>query len=129
MRTPAAAIAWEFRRRHRWGLMALLATILALGAIKLAHPNVGDMTFALLVPVPLAAISLYLLAVFAFGISGDLAARESMYPRRMLTLPISTAACSSDDPADTMKWDGFREVNHDGLPNPGQFAPLCGDRT
>jgi len=98
MRTPAAAIAWELRQRHRWGLIALLATIFILGAIKIAvlatqaHPELHDATFALLVPVPLAATSLYLLAVFTFGIAGDLAARESMYPPRMLTLPVSTAA-------------------------------------
>jgi len=98
MRTPAAAIAWELRQRHRWGLIALAATILTLGGVKIAvlttqaHLDVHDATFALLVPVPLAATSLYLLAVFTFGISGDLAARESMYPPRMLTLPVSTAA-------------------------------------
>lgn len=97
MRTPAAAIAWELRQRHRWGLMALLATIFTLGGIKIAiltnqlHLEMGDATFALLVPVPLAATFMYLLAVFTFGISGDLAARESMYPPRMLTLPVSTA--------------------------------------
>jgi len=92
MRTPAAAIAWELRQRHRWGLMAVLATIIILGAIKIAaHPQLNDVTFALLVPIPLAATSLYLLAVFTFGISGDLAARESMYPPRMLTLPVSAA--------------------------------------
>jgi hypothetical protein len=97
MRTPAAAIAWEFRQRHRWGLMALLATILILGAIKIAvlttqTAELNDTTFALLVPIPLAGTFLYLLAVFTFGISGDLAARESMYPPRMLTLPVSSAA-------------------------------------
>src|SRR3954453_12702854 len=98
MRTPAAAIAWEFRQRHRWGLMAVLATIFILGAIKAAvlatrmHPELNDTTFPLLVPIPLAATSIYLLAVFTFGITGDLAARESMYPPRMLTLPVSSAA-------------------------------------
>ena len=97
MRTPAVAIAWEFRQRHRWGLIGLLATILILGAIKIAvtteaHAELDDVTFALLVPVPLAATFMYLLAVFTFGIAGDLAARESMYPARMLTLPVSTAA-------------------------------------
>ncbi len=82
MRTPAAAIAWEFGQHHRWGLIALLATILSLGAIKIAvltsHANtdLNDVTFALLVPVPFAATFLYLLAVFTFGISGDLGARE-----------------------------------------------------
>lgn len=98
MRTPAAAIAWELRQRHRWGLIALLATVVILGAVKVAflttgpYAEVSEVTFALLVPVPLAAAFLYLLAVFTFGISGDLAARESMYPPRMLTLPVSTAA-------------------------------------
>ena len=93
MRTPAAAIAWELRQRHRWGLMAVIATILILGAIKIAaRPQLNDVTFPLLVPIPLAAMFLYLLAVFTFGISGDLAARESMYPPRMLTLPVRSAA-------------------------------------
>ena len=98
MRTPAAAIAWEFRQRHRWGLVAVMATVLTLGAIRIAvvtnraHLEVEDATFALLVPVPLASTFLYMLAVFTFGITGDLAARESMYPPRMLTLPVSAAA-------------------------------------
>jgi hypothetical protein len=98
MRTPAAAIAWEFRQRHRRGLIALLATILTLGGIRIAvlttrmHLDASDVTFALLVPVPLAATFMYLLAVFTFGISGDIAARESMYPPRMLTLPVSSSA-------------------------------------
>src|SRR5205807_8565969 len=38
------------------------------------------------------ATFIYFLAVFSFGLSGDLAARESMYPARMLTLPVTTAA-------------------------------------
>jgi hypothetical protein len=98
MRTPAAAIAWEFRQRHRWGLIAILATILTLGAIKIAvlttqaQLEFREVTFALLVPVPFAGTFMYLLAVFTFGIAGDLAARESMYPPRMSTLPVSTAA-------------------------------------
>lgn len=98
MRTPAGAIAWEFRQRHRWGLSAVLAAIFTLGTIKIAvlttqaPLDVSDVTFALLIPVPLAATFMYLLAVFTFGISGDLAARESMYPPRLFTLPISSAA-------------------------------------
>jgi hypothetical protein len=97
MNAPAA-IAWEFRQRHRRGLIALLASILALGAIRIAvltthaRPELSDLTFVMLVPLPVTAAFLYLLAVFTFGISGDLAARESMYPPRMFTLPVSTAA-------------------------------------
>jgi hypothetical protein len=98
MRTPAAAIAWEFRQRHRWGLIAVLAAVLALAGIKIAvltgqvHLELYDMTFVLLVPLPITATFLYLLAVFTFGISGDLATRESMYPPRLFTLPVSSAA-------------------------------------
>jgi hypothetical protein len=35
---------------------------------------------------------MYFLAVFSFGLTGDLAARQSMYPARMFTLPVTTAA-------------------------------------
>ena len=42
--------------------------------------------------LPLTAAVLYLLAVFSFGLSGDLAARQSMYPPRLFTLPVTTAA-------------------------------------
>ena len=42
--------------------------------------------------LPLTAAVLYLLAVFSFGLSGDLAARQSMYPSRLFTLPVTTAA-------------------------------------
>lgn len=98
MRTPAAAFAWEFLRRHRHGLLALLVAILVLGAIKIVYLNahermdLDEVTFALLLPVPLSGAFFYLLAVFTFGISGDIAARESMYPRRMFTLPVPSAA-------------------------------------
>jgi len=44
-----------------------------------------DDSFAFFVAVPLTATFLYFLSVFSFGLSGDLAARESMYPARMLT--------------------------------------------
>src|SRR5262249_13051601 len=32
------------------------------------------------------------LAVFTFGLAGDIAARQSMYPRRMFALPLTTNA-------------------------------------
>src|SRR3982750_4396074 len=97
MRTAAAAIAWEFRQRHRWGLMALIAYMLLLAAIKLVvlgrpFEFADDETFALIVVVPITATFIYFLAVFTFGLSGDIAARQSMYPARMFTLPVSTTA-------------------------------------
>ena len=98
MRSPAAAIAREFRQRHRWGLIALAVYLLVLATIKLLILGTGqsfdfdDESFALVVVVPVTATFIYLLAVFSFGLAGDLAARQSMYPARMFTLPVTTAA-------------------------------------
>src|SRR5258705_39803 len=99
MPSAARAIAWEFRQRHRWGLVALAAYFLVLATIKLLIPE-SSMTFnmdsgerfAVVVMVPLTATFLYLLTVFSFGLSGDVAGRQSMYPARMFTLPVSTTA-------------------------------------
>jgi hypothetical protein len=98
MRSHAEAIAWAFRRRHRWGLMALTAYLVVLATMRLLKLgpdlrfNPDDETLALVLVVPLTATFLYLLAVFSFGLSGDLAARQSMYPARMFTLPVTNAA-------------------------------------
>jgi hypothetical protein len=99
MRSTAAAIAWEFRQRHRWGLIAIASYLLILGTIKflILEPGQGiDFEdapgFALAVVVPLASTFMYFLAVFSFGLAGDLAGRQSMYPARMFTLPVTSAA-------------------------------------
>ena len=99
MRSPALAFAWEFRQRHRWGLLALVAYLLVLGTFRLLHLDPGQSVnfddaerFALVVVVPLAATFTYFLAVFSFGFAGDLTARQSIYPARMFTLPVTTAA-------------------------------------
>jgi len=99
MRSPAAAIAWEFRRRHRWGLTAVILYLAALATIRLLvlEPGQrvtfdGEWSFALVVIVPLASTFMYFLAVFSFGLAGDLAARQSIYPARMFTLPVTNAA-------------------------------------
>ncbi len=99
MRSAAVAIAWEFRQRHRWGLIALIGYLLVLTTIRLLILEPGESvnldgpwSFALVVVVPLAVTFMYLLAVFTYGLSGDLAARQSTYPARMFTLPVTTAA-------------------------------------
>jgi hypothetical protein len=97
MRSPAAAIAWEFRKRHRWGLIAIGGYLLVLATIKLLpfEPQrliEDDQSFALVVVVPLTATFIYFLAMFSFGLDGDLSARQSMYPARMFTLPVTSAA-------------------------------------
>src|SRR5438034_8488014 len=53
---------------------------------------VDSVRFVALVSVPLTTTFVYLLAVFSFGFAGDLAARHSMYPARMFTLPVTNAA-------------------------------------
>lgn len=99
MRSPARAIAWEFRQRHRWGLIALAGYVLFVAAFKLVI--LGPETTVRLDPpdgraaavtVPLSAMFMYVLAVFSFGFTGDLAARHSIYPARMFALPVTTAA-------------------------------------
>ena len=99
MRSPAAAIAWEFRQRHRWGLIGLIGYLLVLATIKLVILTRGlpiDLhsgeSFAFVVMMPLTATFTYFLAVFTFGLDGDLAGRQSMYPARMFTRPVTTAA-------------------------------------
>src|SRR5258706_10410709 len=97
MRSPALAIGWEFRRRHRWGLIAVAGYLFVVAMIRfLLEPGepvlVDSERFAALVSVPLTATFVYLLAVFSFGFAGDLAARHSMYPARMFTLPATNAA-------------------------------------
>lgn len=99
MRSGAAAIAWELRRRHRWGLAALALYLAVLATIRLFLLEPGERvnfddkwSFALVVVVPLASTFTYFLAVFSFGLEGDLAARESIYPARTFTLPVTNAA-------------------------------------
>src|SRR4051794_7172642 len=98
MRSTAAAMAWEFRQRHRWGLTAICASGIVLAAIRpfIGRISVDDeLTFALVVAVPLTSTFMYFLAVFSFGLSGDLAARQSIFPARMFTLPLTTDALTA----------------------------------
>jgi len=99
MRSPALAIAWEFRQRHRWGLIAVAGYLLVVATIKLLILEPGQLvnlddgeSFAAVVAAPLTAMFTYFLAVFSFGLAGDLAARESIYPARLFTLPVTSAA-------------------------------------
>jgi len=98
MRSHAAAVAWEFRQRHRLGLIAVAVYLLVLATIKLLvvtgwapiHLDSPE-SFAFVVMVPLTTTFTYFLAVFSFGLDGDLAARQSMYPARRFTQPVTTA--------------------------------------
>ena len=159
MRSPALAIAWGFRERHRWGLIALAGYGLVLGAIRLlvlgpgppvtldparsasalvivpavfASGSVGldySHSLAAVVIVPFSAAFMYFLAVFSFGLAGDLAARQSIYPARMFTLPVTTAALAGwpmlyGTAAMACLWLGAAVF---GLPLWGIGAPLIGE--
>jgi hypothetical protein len=99
MQSPAAAFAWEFRHRHRWFLIAVavyllvlaLAKALLLGADQVLSFDPPD-GFAAFAVVPFNVTFFYLISVFTFGTAGDVAARQSIYPSRLFTLPVSTAA-------------------------------------
>jgi len=99
VRSPALAIGWEFRQRHRFALIALGGYGLAFAALRLLifgpeqvfrlDPPNGT-AGAVIAPVSVAFF--YLLAVFSFGLGGDIGARQSMFPARMFTLPVTTRA-------------------------------------
>src|SRR2546425_5653021 len=67
MRSPALAIGWEFRRRHRWGLIAVAGYLFAVAAIRflILEPGepvlVDSVRFAAVVSVPLTTTFVYLL--------------------------------------------------------------------
>ncbi len=98
---PAAAraIGWELRWRHRLGSIALAAYAVVFWAIKLAilgsgHPIRLDPPNGLagFIIAPVTCTYFYFVGVFTYGLSGDLAARQSIYPARMFTLPVTTRA-------------------------------------
>jgi len=99
MPSPAArALATEFGQQHRWGVQLIAIYVLFMvmtGVLGIDWAQTSDASVARFIGtivLPLTAAVLYLLAVFSFGLSGDLAARESMYPPRLFTLPVTTAA-------------------------------------
>jgi hypothetical protein len=98
MHSPAEAFAWELWYRQKRILLPLAAYLIALTVIRLVIERDGvirfesSLTFPFLVIIPMAAAFTFFLALFTFGLSGDLAARESMYPRRMFTLPVTSSA-------------------------------------
>jgi hypothetical protein len=79
-------------------LIAVAAYLAVIATIKLlvlggqgVHLDSGE-AFAGVVVMPITATFLYFLVVFSHGFSGDLAARESLYPARLLALPVTSAA-------------------------------------
>lgn len=107
MRSPGMALVWELLHRHRWGLLAIAGYLLAMVAVSLELlPGVDLMAslglvdargeivverFVAGVMLPLTAAAIYVIGMFSFGFTGDLTARQSMFPARLFTLPVTTA--------------------------------------
>jgi hypothetical protein len=96
MKPAALAIGWTIWRRHRWGLSATAACVVAvLGTCAVARA-VLDPADALQACgsaiTPLAVCALYLAAVFAYGFDTDLATAGTAFPTRLFTLPVRTGA-------------------------------------
>lgn len=94
MRSPARVFAWQFKR-HLWPLLALTAYLVVMGVALPAIIGDRPVTFGdevtAMVLVPWSILFFYFLAAFSFGLTGDLGARQSIYPARMFTLPITNA--------------------------------------
>jgi hypothetical protein len=88
MHSPAAALAWEFWGRHRWGFSAVGALVLAFtvaGAISPLSAGLVTVNSMWLV-VGLC----YVIGVFAYGFEGRLEMAESGFPARLFLLPVRT---------------------------------------
>ena len=99
MRSPAAAFAWELRHRHQWVLIASVVYLLVLATFKPLILEPGQVVslfppdgMASLLIAPFGIAFMYFATVFSFGLAGDLAARQSIYPARLFARPVATAA-------------------------------------
>ena len=89
--------------RHRVGLACIAVYLLLLVAWRLLipappvaaliHGELPDIgrDVAASVVVPLTTAIIYLLAIFSFGLEGDVAGRKSLYPERLFVLPLRTS--------------------------------------
>lgn len=103
MRSAGVAIAWEFGQRYRWGLLTLIGYLVVMTTTDVLILEPGQTAswdgspdfpprFVAAVVTPVSLLTYYFLAVFSYGLAGDVAARESLYPARIFTLPVTTAA-------------------------------------
>jgi hypothetical protein len=102
MRAHAAAFASELLRRHRWGFLAVGLYLVALAVLQFIAPGVGARIagrwgpgFALAVVVPGSLAFYWMLVVFTFGSAGNFAGRESIFPARHFTLPLTNTALAA----------------------------------
>src|SRR5437660_1107528 len=92
MRTPALIFAWQFGRRHRWGLLAVVAWVVVSGVVVQVLPadGIARLVAGSTALAPAAAVLMYLIVIFSHGEAADVGSGASTFPRWMLTLPVST---------------------------------------
>ncbi|HET6575996.1 MAG TPA: hypothetical protein VFG68_20515 [Fimbriiglobus sp.] len=95
MTSTAWALAWPVWRRHRWGLTAVLASVVAAAtgvtvANAVLEPTQA-MSTRIIASLPLLMCACYLASVFAYGFEADVAAAGTCFPARQFTLPVRTA--------------------------------------
>ncbi len=88
MYAPAAALAWEFWWRHRWGFAGAAAVVGGFAAYTAADPPTAQMAMVSTIWFVMALC--YVVGVFAYGSEARLETAESGFPARLFVLPVPT---------------------------------------
>ena len=94
--TPLA-FAWMFWRRHRWGLLALLAYLLVAAVLSAVLPayvplDVAPAVFVLLI-FPSLILAMFLLGMFCLvEANSPIGGRQTCFPADLFILPVRTGA-------------------------------------
>jgi hypothetical protein len=94
MTTSLRALGWPVVRRHQWGLIAVLAAVVASAAAAAVAQVVLEPTQAMsarvIASLLLLMSALYLAGVFSYGFDSDVSAVGTCFPARQFTLPVRT---------------------------------------
>lgn len=88
MHAAAAALAWEFWWRHRWGLGGAAVVVGGFAAYSAADPLTPQTAMVSTIWFVMALC--YVVGVFAYGYETRLEAAESGFPARLFVLPVPT---------------------------------------
>jgi hypothetical protein len=86
---PAIALAWEFWRRHRFGLSGTVGFVAAFVVVCAVNPLRPELATANSIWFGMGLC--YAIGVFAYGFDGKLEAAESGFPARLFVLPVRTS--------------------------------------
>src|SRR5205809_5715101 len=88
MHSPALALAWEFWRRHRWGLAGVTSLVALFALASAIVPLSKNLASAHSLWFVMGLC--YAIGVFAYGFEGRLETAESGFPVRLFVLPVHT---------------------------------------